>query len=81
MESKTTKQTNEITKRISFCDSDNKNLSLSVFGNGNTHQTLHNIEKLSVGKWERLNNDTETRKITIRHDNDTETEIILFRDI
>jgi len=71
--------TNEITKNISYSDTDNKHLSMIVFEDGTTNQYIHDVKTIVIGEWENLNDRTEVKVITITHDNGIKTEFNLFR--
>jgi len=80
-QNKTTKQNkSDITTKISFNDTNNHNMHIFVHRSGDTNQSLHDVKKCSVGKWETLNERTKTKDIRIIHDDGTETDITLFKN-
>ena len=78
----TTKYENPITTRISMRDTNNHNLNMFVWKNGNTDISLHDVISVVVGEEETMEHEDGTpfivRDITIEHENGTHSEISLF---
>ena len=63
----TTKQTqSDITKDISYEDTDNKRIGMYVHRSGNASISIHNTESVKVGKWETAKTD-EGKTYKIKH--------------